>query len=258
MQTKTYYYLESIYLGNKNIIYEGKEELHKKPKNSNTKMEDGEIYIDWYDSNGSMISDRKMINGFNKFYLPCDYAKAKEVYRNGFELVISNKPTDDGCNTKPFFYIVKKGNYRSGFDEILNYFKNIHQNEDFNFFAHRNSKKILGYEDSIKVIKKPEVKTMKKITTTITNSTYRNFCLAIKIKKDKKEEIVYFENEQDGNFKWNYNFVDSKKYTIVEIENEIARFQKNKEIKKYLKKLSFDGKIYICRIARHTRTEIEI
>ena len=211
---------------------------------------------DFFQYNKDIV--KKMINGFNKFYIPCDYDKAKEVYTNGFELIVSNKPTDDTCHTKPFFYIVKKGNYRSGFDDILSYFKSIHQNEDFNFFAHRNSKKILGYEDSIKVIKKPEVKTMKKITTTITNSIYRNFCLAIKIKKDKKEEIVYFENEQDGNFKWNYNFVDSKKYTIVEIENEIAGFQKNKEIKKYETKLKALRELYINDIVKREKYLIDL
>ena len=256
----TYYYLGSIYLDNKNIIFEGKTELNKKPKNVNTKMEDGEIYIDWYNSSGSLTGDRKLISGFNKFYLPCSYKKAKEVYSKGYELVVSYKPSDDG--TRPFFYIVKKGVYKSKFDNILDCFRSVHQNEDFNFFAHRNSKEILEsdnlIENETKTIKKEERTMSEKITTTINNSFYRNFCLGVNIKQGKEEKIVYLENVKGNNFQWNYNFVDSKKYTIAEIENEIKYFQKDKKIRKYLKDFSSDGKLYICRIARHTRNEVKL
>ena len=121
MEKKTiYYYLESIYLDNKNIIFEGKTELNERPKNVNTKMEDGEIYIDWYNSSESLVDDRILISGFNNFYLPCSYKKAKEVYSKGYELVVSYKPSDDGA--RPFFYIVKKGVYKNKFDNILDYF----------------------------------------------------------------------------------------------------------------------------------------
>ena len=252
---KTYYYLESIYLDNKNIIFEGKAELDKKPKNINTKMKDGEIYLDWYDSSESLIYDRKLISNFNKFYLPCTYRKAKETYLKGFELIVSYKPSDDG--TRPFFYIVKKGTYRSNFDDILSYFRSIHQNKDFNFFAHRSSKELLERKVAIEVKENKQIIRNKKITTTIHNSFYRNFCLGVNIKIGNEEKIIYLENVIDNDFQWNYNFVDSKKYTIAEIENEIEYFQHDKKIHKYLKELSSDGKLYICRIARHTRTEIK-
>lgn len=245
----TYYYLESIYLDNKNIIFEGKTELNKRPKNVNTKMEDGEIYIDWYNSSESLTDDRILISGFNKFYLPCSYKKAKEIYSKGYELVVSYKPSDDGA--RPFFYIVKKGVYKNKFDNILDYFKSIHHNKEFNFFAHRSSKEILESNNSIK-----EKAMNEKIMTTIINkSFYRNFCLGVNIKQGKEEKIVYLENIKDNNFQWNYNFVESKKYTIAEIENEIKYFQKDKKIYKYLKDFSSDGKLYICRIARHTRSQ---
>ena len=138
-EDKKYYYLQSIYLNTKNIFFEGSQELDIKPKNMSSKMEKGEIYIDWYKNDGHLSLDRRLIHGggTNISYALCDYDYAKKAFENGYEILVSYKPTKETLEIHPFFYFINKKDYILGFDNALNYFKSVHHNEEFNFFLNR-------------------------------------------------------------------------------------------------------------------------
>ena len=153
-EDKIYYYLQSIYLDSKNIIFEGSQKLKNSPKNMSSKMDIGEIYIDWYQSNGSLSSDRQLIHGRNNIsYALCDYDFAKEAFKNGYDILVSYKPTNNSLTVNPFFYFINKKDFISGFDNALNYFKSIHHNEEFNFFLHKKDNYLfsLKYQEDKKI-----------------------------------------------------------------------------------------------------------